>query len=130
MDFSRKKILTTKQVAERLGIKRSDDIGTMIKNGKFPNAFKAGKGWRIPLEDIQAYEFLLNKTKYCLDIKQTAKRLGYKEGRVPSLIKRSIFPNAFKYNGKWWIPQVDIRIIEEEKLNTLNVHQVCNKLNL
>ncbi|MCF3944882.1 helix-turn-helix domain-containing protein [Oceanobacillus alkalisoli] len=130
MDFSRKKILTTKQVAERLGIKRSDDIGTMIKNGKFPNAFKAGKGWRIPLEDIQAYEFLLNKTKYCLDIKQTAKRLGYKEGRVPSLIKRSIFPNAFKYNGKWWIPEVDIRIIEEEKLNTLNVHQVCNKLNL
>lgn len=129
-DFSQKNIFTTKQVAERLGIKRSDDISIMIKNGKFPNAFKVDKKWGIPLKDIQAYEALFKKIKDCLDIKQTAKRLGYKEGRIPSLIERSIFPNAFKYNGKWWIPEDDIRVIEEERLNTLNVRQVYNKLNL
>lgn len=125
---SNENILTTNQVAKRLGIKRSDDISALIRKNKFPNAIKVGKSWRIPLQDVIAYESYLDRIKHSLNIKQTAKRLDLKAGRIPGLIARSVFPNAFKYNGKWWIPEKDIKSIEFMIKTTLTIKQASEKL--
>lgn len=123
------KLLSTRQVAERLGIKNYDYINTMIKNGRFPNAFKTGKEWRIPIRDIEFHELNMNKTTGCLNVKNTAKRLGYEKHKILSLLKKSKFPNAFKHLHEWWIPEEDILSIENERLQTLDVSQLYDKFN-
>lgn len=123
------KLLSTRQVAERLGIKNYDYINTMIKNGRFPNAFKTGKEWRIPIRDIEFHELNMNKTTGCLNVNNTAKRLGYEKHKILSLLKKSKFPNAFKHLHEWWIPEEDILSIENERLQTLDVSQLYDKFN-
>jgi len=94
-------LLSTREVAKRLGLKRYDDVNTMIKKGEFPNAFKIGKEWRIPIKDIDIHELNLNKTKGCLDVKHTGIRLGYEKHKILALLKKHKFPNAFKHLNQW-----------------------------
>src|SRR5699024_6635782 len=98
--------------------------------GEFPNAFKIGKEWRIPIKDIDIHELNLNKTKGCLDVKHTGIRLGYEKHKILALLKKHKFPNAFKHLNQWWIPEGDIMLIENERLNTLDVLQIRKKFNL
>lgn len=123
-------LLSTWEVAKRLDFKKYDDVYSMIKNGKFPNAFKIGKEWRIPTKDMEIHELNSNKTKGCLDVKHTGIRLGYEKHKILSLLKKHRFPNAFKHLHKWWIPESDIIFIENERLNTLDVLQLRDKFNL
>lgn len=49
--------LTTQDVARRLNYKNRITINQMItKHGKFPNAFKIGASWRIPITDVEEFE--------------------------------------------------------------------------
>jgi len=123
-------LLSTREVAKRLGIKKYDNVNTMIRTGKFPNAFKIGKEWRIPTKDIKIHELNLYKTKGCLDVKHTGIRLGYEKQKILSLLKKHKFPNAFKHLHKWWIPESDIILFENERLKTLDALQLRDKFNL
>jgi len=125
--------LTTTQVSKRLGLKDSDDVSVLIRNNQLPNAIKKGHRWRIPISDLNKYEKGLNENDSCLTIKQATERLGYKSGNGTSiidLIKKSILPNAFKSNGRWWIPENDIKDIEEKKSGSLDTKQACQRLGL
>lgn len=52
--------LTTSEVAKRVGM-LSSRISSLVRENKFPNAFKHKRIWRIPLEDIEKYEELMKK---------------------------------------------------------------------
>lgn len=47
-------LLSTQEVARQLIIHEST-VARMIHRGEFPNAFKAGRAWRIPKADLEAY---------------------------------------------------------------------------
>lgn len=47
-------LLSAQEVARRLAIHNST-VRRMIDRGDFPNAFKAGRDWRIPEDDLEAY---------------------------------------------------------------------------
>lgn len=133
LDKDKVEYLTTNQVSQRLGLKNSDDVGLLIRNNQFPNAIKQGHRWHIPISDLNKYKMKLNETASCLTIKQATERLGYKSGNGTSiidLIKKSILPNAFKSNGQWWIPENDIKHIEEKKSGSLDTKQACQRLDL
>jgi excisionase family DNA binding protein len=47
-------VKTASEIARDFRVGRATVIG-LIKHGEFPNAFKAGKLWRIPCADLSAY---------------------------------------------------------------------------
>lgn len=129
--YKKNEYFKTGQVAERLGLKKSDEVSALIRLNKFPNAFRVNNRWRITLEDIEEYERQMqkNNTDHCLSVRETVARLGYKTGTsVMDLIEKSILPNAIKLNGIWWIPIEDIESIEEKRLGTLNATQTAQRL--
>ena len=46
--------LTKKEVEARLRLHRNT-VGRLLAAGRFPNAFRAGRQWRIPMGDIEAF---------------------------------------------------------------------------
>ena len=47
-------LLSVLEVARRFAVDDST-IRRMLYRGEFPNAFKAGRVWRIPETDVEAY---------------------------------------------------------------------------
>lgn len=47
-------LLSTQEVGGRLALDDST-IRRMLYKGEFPNAFKAGRAWKIPESDLEAY---------------------------------------------------------------------------
>lgn len=47
-------LLSTQEVARQLAIHYSTVV-RMLHCGEFPNAFKAGRAWKIPQADLKAY---------------------------------------------------------------------------
>lgn len=47
-------IMTTKEVADKLKIE-SGTVSKWCLEKKFPNAFRAGRNWRIPRADVEAF---------------------------------------------------------------------------
>lgn len=112
--------LCTEEVANRLGYKSSDNILALLKENKFPNAFKIRSKWWIPSSDVESYKQVEIKS---LDIKNAAKRLDRNTFNISDLIKKNKFLNAFKHSGKWWIPIQDIEKYEQEILD--NTYDDC-----
>lgn len=52
-------LLTSRQVADQLRVTERTVVRE-IARGRFPNAFKAGRAWRIPRSDLSDY---INKRK-------------------------------------------------------------------
>lgn len=124
------KSMSTLEVAQRLGFKNRANVNYMLKVNKFPNAFRENNSWRIPISDVESYE-RTHKVDGCLDAKQAAKRLGYKATfSIIELIEKSVLPNAFKVNSKWWIPEEDIESIEKIQSKSLDTKQVAQKLDV
>ncbi|MDW0115286.1 helix-turn-helix domain-containing protein [Sporosarcina saromensis] len=122
--------LSTNQVSKMLGI-GLNDVNGLIRGKHFPNAVKVEGRWRIPVNEYDNYKNNLKDTTNCLTVKESIERLGYKAGNnasVLELIKKSKLPNAFKQNAQWWIPENDIKHIEEIILESLNVKQACERL--
>lgn len=93
-------------------------IKSLIHQKQFPNAFKYKQRWWVPLNDVRDFEQSLKKEKNkklnCLSTKDAAKKLGYgSHVEINQLIvKYNRFPNAFKRDGRWWIPNNDIEQFE------------------
>lgn len=47
-------LLSTLEVARHLALSDAS-IRRMLYRGEFPNAFKAGRAWKIPETDLEAY---------------------------------------------------------------------------
>ncbi len=123
--------LDTAEVASRLGIKHRARVNQLIKAKKFPNAYKEKNKWCIPVEDVQRYEksHASHETNRCLDTREAAERLGYKATfSINQLIEKSILPNAFQINNKWYIPMADIEAIEKMRAENLEIKKVAETL--
>lgn len=123
---------STKEAAEMLGIRR-DDVSTLIRSNKLPNAYRVNNRWQVSLKDIKEYQknIKARDIENCFNVKEVTLRLGYKnEISAINLIEKSILPNAFKYKGKWWIPKTDIEYIEKKQRESLDTSQACQRLNL
>ncbi|WP_317946906.1 helix-turn-helix domain-containing protein [Sporosarcina saromensis] len=117
-----------KAAANILGVHSKANMLNLLKKNTFPNAFKFNNSWRIPVGDIDNFS---SKFKDCLSTMQVVERLGYKsEFPVHQLIKESIFPDAFKENGRWWIPLSNIEALEKGQSQLLCTAQVAQRLNL
>ncbi len=46
--------LTKKEVEARLRLHRNT-VGRLLATGRFPNAFRTGRQWRIPAGDVDAF---------------------------------------------------------------------------
>jgi len=53
--MNKNNILSTKQAAEELGLTHNY-IQQLVKWGAFPHAFKLGREWIIPREDVESYK--------------------------------------------------------------------------
>ncbi|MED3899846.1 helix-turn-helix domain-containing protein [Priestia megaterium] len=129
-DANQNNYLTSSQTRARLNYKAAFSIIQLIEKGEFPNAFKFNNKWRIPIEDIEAFERKLNPAD-CLNVKQLTERLGYKSTlRVTELIRNNKFPNAFKHLEKWLIPIQDIEMYKKQcpPSNFLDTKEAANRL--
>lgn len=60
--------LTTREVCKRLGYSHSSVVNKMITREKrFPNAFKMGGMWRVPIVDVEAFEKSLEASTKKID---------------------------------------------------------------
>lgn len=109
--------LDTKQAALRLGYKAPESIIKMVKEKRFPNAFRSLGQWWIPLGDIEAFEEFVQPPN-SLDFKEVGKELSLSKKTVIQLLKEGKFPNAVKILNKWQIP-----------LNDIETYKNSNKLN-
>ncbi|MEB6299046.1 helix-turn-helix domain-containing protein [Staphylococcus xylosus] len=101
----RKNSIDTKEAMEILRYNNTTSIIDLINLSIFPNAFKLNGTWRIPLSDIENYKF---KSSQSLSTTEAAIELGLSSNvAVSLLIRRNIFPNVFKFQGKWRIPRSD-----------------------
>lgn len=124
-------MLGTAEVARRLGVKRREMINYLIKENKFPNVLKENNKYSIPVSDVRWYEELCNEhdTNECLDTSRAAERLRYKAPfLINQLIEKSILPNAFQKNNKWYIPLADIEAIEKMSDENLDVKRAAETL--
>lgn len=46
--------LTKKEVEAQLRLHRNT-VGRLLASGRFPNAFRAGRHWRIPAGDLEVF---------------------------------------------------------------------------
>ncbi|WP_096200663.1 helix-turn-helix domain-containing protein [Bacillus sp. FJAT-45350] len=132
--------LSVKEVADRLSFNSTTSVLNRLKNDVFSNAILIKNEWRIPLQDVEAFEERINivkeRTKTCLKAQDVAERLSISSSYVIYLIKNeSTFPNAFFNSGKWWIPLSDIdsyekKLLEERKKTSLNLQEVAKRFGL
>ena len=47
-------VMTVVEIANKLKVKENT-VSRWCKEGKFANAFRAGRAWRIPKSDVEAY---------------------------------------------------------------------------
>lgn len=107
------------EIAIQLDCKKTV-ISRLLKEKKFPTAFKINKQWCVPYSDFEQFQKSLNSitsdltTNYSTS--EVAERLNVKRIYVTRLIQKKKFPLAFQDTlMRWWIPITDIEIYEKEK---------------
>lgn len=125
--FNNNNCVNLKEAIQILSESSIKSIKSKIYNKTFPNAFKSGRKWYIPLTDIK--EYLLLKSTYpqskkrkekiapspsFLSLQEASIRLGYKStSTLRVYIKKDKFPNSIKISEQWWIPISDIETYEK-----------------
>ena len=54
-------VMTVSEIAVKLRV-NSNTVLRWCKDGKFPNAYRAGKPWRVPKRDVDEYLLTLTNT--------------------------------------------------------------------
>ncbi|ARK21856.1 helix-turn-helix domain-containing protein [Sporosarcina ureae] len=125
--------LTIAQVCKKLRLNNVNDVYLLIEKRCFSSAVKINNLWHITVDDVEKYEQTLNVVASCLTIKQAAGNSKYGNKSITSirtLIRNSRLPNAFKFNGEWWIPKSDLKQLAIEESKLLNTTQAYKQLNL
>ncbi|CQR47965.1 Helix-turn-helix domain protein [Paraliobacillus sp. PM-2] len=129
---SLKGYLTMIEVSAQINLSRSK-TSVLLNNEAFPNAIKIKNKWFIPEEDILFY--LENKKdgkqvpspftkenqllKGHLTTKEISERIHLGPSRILVLIHNGSFPNAVKFNGRWFIPEEDLQLYSKQRNNLL-----------
>lgn len=127
--YEMKDTMSVKQAIEMLDMEHEKNLKYLISVGKFPKVIKIRGIRRVLITDFVICLKRKRRTDGCLDTKEVAERLGYKaEYSINQLIKKEVFPNAFMFDSKWWIPQKDIIEIEKQRYLNLDTNQAAMKL--
>ncbi|MEY8597777.1 helix-turn-helix domain-containing protein [Mammaliicoccus lentus] len=128
MNLDKDKLLTTKEAAKLLNLESTTAVLHLIKKKTLPNAYKQGSAWKIPLNDIKN---ILGKQRSSIDTKEAMEIFRYNNTTsIIDLINLSIFPNAFKLNGKWRIPLSDIENYQFNSSQSLSTTEAAIELGL
>ncbi|HDG5480144.1 TPA: helix-turn-helix domain-containing protein [Staphylococcus aureus] len=128
MNLDKDKLLTTKEAAKLLNLESTTAVLHLTKKKTLPNAYKQGSAWKIPLNDIKN---ILGKQRSSIDTKEAMEIFRYNNTTsIIDLINLSIFPNAFKLNGKWRIPLSDIENYQFNSSQSLSTTEAAIELGL
>ncbi|EJV87831.1 helix-turn-helix domain-containing protein [Bacillus cereus] len=112
----------------------SEKTRRLLKLGTFPNSIKVGKIYYISKKDILSFKNLLQKKKSSYTVEDISKVLNITISNVRDLIKRDIFPNAFKLpsDKRYYIPKEDIEshTYFYDNDSYLTLEQASKELNL
>lgn len=126
--------LSTKQVGERLFVTK-EYVTKLIKNGKIKGAIKDKKCWMIPEGAITELE---EELKNSVPILQAKKREDdYTVEEVSSLlnlsadsirlkIRESLFPTAYRFNQRLYIPIADVTLYKQKQQELLSYIYTTN----